>query len=339
LSPWDDEGTMARTKQKVRDEWQERKLNHAASRPQRSGGTGGAGQSSESAAPSARSGEPESSTAAAEEDAPLEVEAEADDGEEGEEEEEYEVEEIVDERTYRNKLQFQVKWKGFDEVTWEPAAHLKDTAALTQWRATKREREAAAVAAAAGEEDESSSDSDSGGPKRRGGRRKRDEDSDYVEDDSEEELESESSDDDEEYVPEGGRRSSRTRGKIPSPSPGKLFCVFDLCFCCSYRFVQCRSSLICTELGCPPRNFSRQTPQHAAELIAAQLTRPPSVGTHKLSDQQHAFAKHRAMRSSPAPKHDACAVVSEDTIAIAAAVSHADGESNCAARGCCPQHR
>jgi hypothetical protein len=94
-----------------------------------------------------------------------------------------------------------------------------------------------------------------------------------------------------------------------------------------------------TGLGCPPRNFSRQTPQHAAELIAAQLTRPPSVGTHKLSDQQHAFAKHRAMRSSPAPKHDACAVVSEDTIAIAAAVSHADGESNCAARGCCPQHR
>ena len=94
-----------------------------------------------------------------------------------------------------------------------------------------------------------------------------------------------------------------------------------------------------TGLGYPPRNFSRQTPLHAAELIAFQRIWSPSVGTVKLSDQQHALAEHRAMRSSPAPKHDACAVVSEDTIAKAAAESHADGESSSAARRCCPQHR
>ena len=92
-------------------------------------------------------------------------------------------------------------------------------------------------------------------------------------------------------------------------------------------------------MGYPPRNFSRQTPLHAAELIAFQRIWPPSVGTVKLSDQQHALAEHRAMRSSPAPKHDACAVVSEDRIAKAAAESHADGESGSAARGCCPRHR
>ena len=78
---------------------------------------------------------------------------------------------------------------------------------------------------------------------------------------------------------------------------------------------------------------------HVAELIVFQRIRPPSVGTRKLSSQKHAFAKHRAMRSSPAPKHAACAVVSTDTIAIAAAQSHANGESGGATRGCCPWHR
>ena len=94
-----------------------------------------------------------------------------------------------------------------------------------------------------------------------------------------------------------------------------------------------------TGLGPPPRNFSRQTPLHAAEFIVSHRTWSPLVGTRDLSDQQPTLAEHRAMRISPAPKHDACTVVSIDTIAIAAAQSHANGESGGPARGCCPWHR
>jgi hypothetical protein len=101
---------------------------------------------------------------------------------------------------------------------------------------------------------------------------------------------------------------------------------------------KCRISTV-TGVGGPPRNFSPYIMQHAAELIVFQRTWPPSVGTCELSDQQHVLDKHGAMRSSPAPKHDACVVVSEDTIAIAAAVSHSGGENGGAARGCCPRHR
>jgi hypothetical protein len=94
-----------------------------------------------------------------------------------------------------------------------------------------------------------------------------------------------------------------------------------------------------TGLGCPQRNIFRQTLQHAAELIVSQLTWSPSVGIHKLSDQQHVLGEHRAMRGSPSSKHDACAVVSEDTIAKAAAESHADDDGGGAARGSVPRHR
>ena len=39
---------------------------------------------------------------------------------------EYEVEEVVDSRMFRNKLQYLVHWKGYpvSERTWEPAAHM-----------------------------------------------------------------------------------------------------------------------------------------------------------------------------------------------------------------------
>jgi hypothetical protein len=94
-----------------------------------------------------------------------------------------------------------------------------------------------------------------------------------------------------------------------------------------------------TGLGCPQRNIFRQTLQHAAELIVSQLTWSPSVGIHKLSDQQHVLGEHRAMRGSPSSKHDACAVVSEDTIAKAAAESHGDDDSGGAACGSVPRHR
>ena len=41
-----------------------------------------------------------------------------------EEEPEYEVEVVLDKRVRRGKLEYFVKWKNFDETTWEPLAHL-----------------------------------------------------------------------------------------------------------------------------------------------------------------------------------------------------------------------
>ena len=38
----------------------------------------------------------------------------------------YEVEKILEKRVHKGKLQYFVKWKNFDETTWEPLAHLKD---------------------------------------------------------------------------------------------------------------------------------------------------------------------------------------------------------------------
>ena len=35
-------------------------------------------------------------------------------------EEEYEVDEIIDSRIHRGKLQFLVKWTGYDEPSWQP---------------------------------------------------------------------------------------------------------------------------------------------------------------------------------------------------------------------------
>ncbi|CEP07157.1 hypothetical protein [Parasitella parasitica] len=45
--------------------------------------------------------------------------------------EEYEVEKVLDSRLYRNKLQYKVKWKGYDdpsEDTWEPEENLENAA-------------------------------------------------------------------------------------------------------------------------------------------------------------------------------------------------------------------
>ena len=44
--------------------------------------------------------------------------------EEVEGEEEYEVEEAVDARLHRGKIQYLIKWVGYDEKTWEPASAL-----------------------------------------------------------------------------------------------------------------------------------------------------------------------------------------------------------------------
>ena len=36
-------------------------------------------------------------------------------------EEEWEVEEVLDARITRNRLRYLIRWKGYDEDTWEPA--------------------------------------------------------------------------------------------------------------------------------------------------------------------------------------------------------------------------
>jgi hypothetical protein len=47
---------------------------------------------------------------------------------------EYLVERIEDVRLYYQKLQYLVKWVGYDEPTWEPADTLEDTAALDDFQ-------------------------------------------------------------------------------------------------------------------------------------------------------------------------------------------------------------
>jgi len=46
-------------------------------------------------------------------------------------EEEYEVEEVLDSRRRRGRLEYLVKWKGYDNteesMTWEPVANLKNS--------------------------------------------------------------------------------------------------------------------------------------------------------------------------------------------------------------------
>ena len=43
-------------------------------------------------------------------------------------EEEFEVEEILDSRIHRRKLQFLVKWVGYNEPTWQPETDVKGSA-------------------------------------------------------------------------------------------------------------------------------------------------------------------------------------------------------------------
>lgn len=173
---------MARTKQKVREEWAERKAG------------GGAATS---------------------ENADAEAEVPNDDGEEQEEEDqEYEIDEIVAKRIGgRKKVEFEVKWKGFEETTWEPLANIEDTAAYEEWLKHVDDD---------GEDEggsnlEGESDGDESSEPLRGGKRKRAQDDD---DDSDESYKDSGDDDDEEdsdeeYVPEGramrgvGRSSSK----------------------------------------------------------------------------------------------------------------------------------
>ncbi|KAL5512273.1 hypothetical protein ACEPAG_9357 [Sanghuangporus baumii] len=53
-------------------------------------------------------------------------------------EEEYEVEELLDSRLHRGKLQFLVKWVGYDEATWQPESDIGDNAKEASLRAIRK---------------------------------------------------------------------------------------------------------------------------------------------------------------------------------------------------------
>lgn len=213
---------MARTKQKVREEWEEKKQTQQHLMAE--GGTDateGGGSSSADAGPSSSSGtkaDPETKHAVAVPAVVVDAESDDDSNEDGEDE--FTVECIVAERTYRNKLQFEVKWEGSEETTWEPEAHLTKTIALEKWlkagRAEwRRQIERAAMFDDEDEEGDDDDDEDDEKPRglrkrSRGGKRTND-DSDYQGSDSEESEEDES--DSDEYVPEGRRRTSRRKPK------------------------------------------------------------------------------------------------------------------------------
>jgi len=63
----------------------------------------------------------------------------ASDGGHGEDDaaEEYVVDKIIAERVTRSRTFYQVTWKGFGDVTWEPEEHLADCAALDHWEEEK----------------------------------------------------------------------------------------------------------------------------------------------------------------------------------------------------------
>ncbi|GAA5972542.1 hypothetical protein JCM11641_001892 [Rhodosporidiobolus odoratus] len=55
---------------------------------------------------------------------------------------EYMIEKVVDERLFRHKREYMVKWEGYpdEDNSWEPREALEDTVALQEWEDGKRER-------------------------------------------------------------------------------------------------------------------------------------------------------------------------------------------------------
>lgn len=65
--------------------------------------------------------------------APASQPSSSDDDSDISEEGEWRVESIVSERMLDGELEYEVKWLGFPDATWEPAANLLDTEALDTW--------------------------------------------------------------------------------------------------------------------------------------------------------------------------------------------------------------
>ena len=54
--------------------------------------------------------------------------------------EEWELDAIVDSRIYYHTLQYRVKWRGYDDLTWEPWYHLRDNSQLASYHQQYPER-------------------------------------------------------------------------------------------------------------------------------------------------------------------------------------------------------
>jgi hypothetical protein len=52
----------------------------------------------------------------------------------------YEVESILDERKTKKRVEFQVKWRGYDELTWEPIEHLDHCGKALQLYYSKKQQ-------------------------------------------------------------------------------------------------------------------------------------------------------------------------------------------------------
>jgi len=65
-------------------------------------------------------------------------------------EEEWEVEEILDSRRTRGRLQYLVKWRGFTDPTWEPEGNLVEVEAVDIYHGCHPERPAPVRAALVG---------------------------------------------------------------------------------------------------------------------------------------------------------------------------------------------
>ncbi|KAL2887659.1 hypothetical protein HOO65_050780 [Ceratocystis lukuohia] len=52
----------------------------------------------------------------------------------------YDAEKILNQRTRYGKLQYRVKWQGWNQPTWEPAEYLENTIALEEWKETNAQQ-------------------------------------------------------------------------------------------------------------------------------------------------------------------------------------------------------
>ena len=133
---------MARTKQNVRDKWEEKKRKPSE------------GSSADAAAlPEGSAGVllPDGFAVKPEKDGLKDAGEESEEVEEEGEEDEFVVKCILSEKMHRGKLSYKVLWENEDEeITWEPSEHLENTVALEEWLQKKKD----GVAATAAEEEE-----------------------------------------------------------------------------------------------------------------------------------------------------------------------------------------
>eukprot|EP00325_Prymnesiales_sp_UTEX-LB-985_P017667 CAMPEP_0174758664 /NCGR_PEP_ID=MMETSP1094-20130205/107879_1 /TAXON_ID=156173 /ORGANISM="Chrysochromulina brevifilum, Strain UTEX LB 985" /LENGTH=314 /DNA_ID=CAMNT_0015964593 /DNA_START=61 /DNA_END=1006 /DNA_ORIENTATION=- len=195
---------MARTKQTVRDKWAEKKEQREAGSSKGDGHGDGNSEEGDGKVDDEELPKVVATKEKIEEGKEGTCEEGGEDDDEEGEEEEFLVECILSERVHRRKIQYEVKWVGEDEVTWEPEEHLKDTSALEAWEERKRKMGGAAAAAVLEDDDDDGDDDDDDDDdndvsRGRGAKRKRttEKDAEYVDDDDEDDEDDDDDDDDE----------------------------------------------------------------------------------------------------------------------------------------------